>query len=138
MYQVSTERKWIKDRLEWEQPATAMEADLDNMAFEAVKQMWQEQGLWRSQWATLPGRSWAHEEPDEALENDPWYKKLYRPNPDAQTSDGEQSCAATGAGDNGRRTQSLFGGSAHPAPSAPDRANGVQTERTFRILNIKT
>ena len=95
-FQVSKERQWVEDELYWKSRDGIGGFDLDAMAYENVKIMWEKDGLWNTEWNLVPGRTWAHEEPDEALETDPCYRRLYHSSsgqdanafdgPDANTS----------------------------------------------------
>lgn len=71
MAQISHEREWIKDEMDYTAPGSVI--DLDAMAYESVKNNWIEDGVWRPEWDDQPGRTWQHEEPlpeeDEAAPN---------------------------------------------------------------------
>ncbi|EEP79878.1 predicted protein [Uncinocarpus reesii 1704] len=60
--QISHEREWIKDELEYKRTRTF---DIDAMAYESVKKNWIEDGVWDSEWGDLPGMTWRHEYPME-------------------------------------------------------------------------
>ncbi|KAG8410991.1 hypothetical protein J3459_016749 [Metarhizium acridum] len=66
LYQISKECEWIKDEIDHKAPGTGV--DLDAMAYQSVKDIWIEDGIWNSKWGELPGMTWIHEEPEEEEE----------------------------------------------------------------------
>lgn len=62
-YQVSQERKWIKDELDYKPPIEPV--DIDALAYKAIRANWVQDGIWNPNWGELPGMTWHHEEPDE-------------------------------------------------------------------------
>lgn len=79
LFQVSKEREWIKDELQFK-PATGM-IDLDAMAYESVKKIWIEDEIWNPTWGELPGMTWTHEDLFEKL------RSTSRPQHDAANKD---------------------------------------------------
>lgn len=37
--------------------------DINTMAYEAVKGLWDRMGIWDTEWGVMPGMSWMHERP---------------------------------------------------------------------------
>lgn len=65
-YQMAKERQWLRD--EGFHQALMNRADLprvnlDEMAFESVKNNWKQDGVWNPQWGDVPGPKWTHEDP---------------------------------------------------------------------------
>ncbi|WEW61461.1 hypothetical protein PRK78_006951 [Emydomyces testavorans] len=69
LFQISKEREWIKDELEFKQPGSTAEIDLDKLAHDSVKNNWIEDGIWNPEWNELPGMTWAHEVPDDEIDD---------------------------------------------------------------------
>lgn len=63
LYQLSKEREWIEDEVEYRGPGGRI--DLDAMAYERTKKNWIEDGIWNPEWGELPGMTWHHEVPEE-------------------------------------------------------------------------
>ncbi|KAF5127074.1 hypothetical protein E5D57_008002 [Metarhizium anisopliae] len=63
LYQISKECEWIKDEIIYRAPGTSV--DIDTMAYQSVKDMWIEDGIWNPKWGELPGMTWIYEEPEE-------------------------------------------------------------------------
>lgn len=64
LYQISKECEWITDEHQ-SRPSTGYVVDIENEAFESVKKMWIEDGIWNFNWDDMPGMTWNHEDPDE-------------------------------------------------------------------------
>ncbi|KID76049.1 uncharacterized protein G6M90_00g078890 [Metarhizium brunneum] len=63
LYQISKERDWIKDELDYKALGTSV--DIDTIVYQSVKDMWIEDGIWNPKWGELPGMTWIYEEPEE-------------------------------------------------------------------------
>ena len=57
--QIAKERIWLQDEKD---PGGF---DIGARAYEVVKQDWIKQGIWRSEWGDMPGRTWKHEDDEE-------------------------------------------------------------------------
>jgi hypothetical protein len=53
LYQISTEREYLRGEVESETPGTFV--DLDTMAYESVKKNWIEDGIWNRNGASCRG-----------------------------------------------------------------------------------
>ena len=62
LYQISKERDWIKDEIDYKTPGKIV--DLDTLAHSSVKGNWIKDGIWTWGDADLPGRAWLHEGSD--------------------------------------------------------------------------
>jgi len=60
LYQISTEREWIRDELLYKHSTGII--DIDAMAYEAVKKSWIEDKIWNPEWDEVPGMTWMHED----------------------------------------------------------------------------
>ena len=77
--QVLRERTWMEDEREARLGVGASRhIDFTRMAYERMKDIWCENGLWRSEWNLFPGRHWAHEEIDESTIQDPDFIAYYQ------------------------------------------------------------
>ncbi|KIW82966.1 hypothetical protein Z517_02209 [Fonsecaea pedrosoi CBS 271.37] len=55
LYQISKERKWLEDEL-----STSLN-DIDQVAYQNVKESWVKQKIWNPEWTEMPGDTWMHE-----------------------------------------------------------------------------
>lgn len=127
-YQVSQERKWIKDELDYRPPIEPV--DIDALAYKTIRANWVEDGIWNPNWGELAGMTWYHEEPDEEpdveIELPARFKRhewmLYNPDEDSNlaTPTSEPVCGCSDA-------ESAPDGNAHEK-KAPLR-------RSLRILS---
>ncbi|PVH93670.1 hypothetical protein DM02DRAFT_619121 [Periconia macrospinosa] len=60
LFQVSKEREWIRDELQFKRSAGTI--DIDAMAYKSTKKNWIEDGIWNPAWGELPGTTWLHED----------------------------------------------------------------------------
>ncbi|KAF1951825.1 hypothetical protein CC80DRAFT_519077 [Byssothecium circinans] len=111
LYQISKERDWIKDEIDYKTPGSVV--DLDAIAHQSVKNNWIEDGIWDPKWDELPGMTWIHEEPEEeeVVEAPTAFDHAGGRRPDAAADDRHQS--------HGPRYPNLFA----PAP-IPEATNG--------------
>lgn len=61
-------------------------ADINNIAYENVKNDWKASWIWNEKWGTIPGMKWKHEEPFEMPKDDP------TPEPENLTNDVAGEC----------------------------------------------
>ena len=71
IYQVSQQRERIQGESGSEE-ATATSSkvspEINTRAYEVVKKIWMDRGIWNRKWGVMPGMSWKHEQPiDEML-----------------------------------------------------------------------
>ena len=132
MSQVLRERRWIQDELAWKGHGGDNEEELGNAALHAVRKFWQENDLWQTEWDLYPGRSWAHELPDDDLERHPRYHQLYSM-PSALTAEAgkanhePQACRRPALPDT---AFGVFGGGT--APHRTEKATRPTTSRRLR------
>ena len=69
LYQVSKQRERLQSEPAGPEGALPLNlADINSKAYENVKSIWTERGIWNKKWGILPGMSWKHEQPlEEAL-----------------------------------------------------------------------
>ncbi|KAI5857428.1 hypothetical protein GGS23DRAFT_600762 [Durotheca rogersii] len=65
IYQLSRERKRIERELNVGKDPTSVPCDINTRAYERVKKLWLDRGIWDKRWGVLPGMSWRHELPPE-------------------------------------------------------------------------
>ncbi|KAK0102634.1 hypothetical protein ONS95_006238 [Cadophora gregata] len=65
VYQVSKERERIKEKSADGESVNA--DDINTKAYKIVKNIWNNQGMWKTSWGMLPGMSWKHEQPLEEM-----------------------------------------------------------------------
>lgn len=80
VYQLSKERDRIRGKLESREDTTLVPANINTIAYETVKNTWTKRGIWDGRWGTVPGMSWKHEWPVEALvDNNSAPAQMYPP-----------------------------------------------------------
>lgn len=90
VYQVSKELEWLEDEMH------DGVVNLDQKAYENVRNRWKRRNIWNSKWGDMPGQKWMHEEPDEE-HSFPYFKffSLPRAATQSQTNEnGERSGAS--------------------------------------------
>ncbi|KAF2278990.1 uncharacterized protein EI97DRAFT_431207 [Westerdykella ornata] len=80
LFQVSKEREWVRDELQFKRSAGTI--DIDAMAYESTKKNWIEDEIWNPAWGELPGTTWMHEDLEEEDE-----RRTSIPQPDAVSND---------------------------------------------------
>ncbi|KID83907.1 hypothetical protein MGU_08879 [Metarhizium guizhouense ARSEF 977] len=70
VYQISKERERIQGESATGKMAATASIDIYTKAYEDVKNIWVERGIWDARWGILPGMSWKHERPIEELFDD--------------------------------------------------------------------
>ncbi|VUC36971.1 unnamed protein product [Clonostachys rosea] len=65
LYQVNKEYEWFDDchKAGMEGFPSPNSDDINTQAYDSVKKRWNNWGVWKSEWGTLPGMSWKHETP---------------------------------------------------------------------------
>jgi len=84
LFQVSKEREWIRDELQFER--TTRTIDINAMAYESTKKNWIEDEIWNPKWGELPGTTWMHEDLEDEEEE---VRRTSKPQPDAVSIDGQ-------------------------------------------------
>ncbi|KAI0548151.1 hypothetical protein F4679DRAFT_596884 [Xylaria curta] len=62
VYQLSKEREKIQQQLRRNGETIADPDDISTAAYEAIKKVWVERGIWDEKWGIMPGMSWRHEQ----------------------------------------------------------------------------
>ncbi|KAH0842451.1 hypothetical protein AYO21_10752 [Fonsecaea monophora] len=55
LYEIAKERKWLEDEL------FTSPNDIDQVAYQNVKESWVKQKIWNPEWTGMPGDTWMHE-----------------------------------------------------------------------------
>lgn len=63
LWQLARQRDLMTGKPTIRTAASVASIDINTMAYEAVKGLWDRMGIWDTEWGVMPGMSWMHERP---------------------------------------------------------------------------
>lgn len=120
LYQVSKEREWITDEVQY--LGSTETVDIQAEAHENIKKIWIEDKIWNPEWGGLPGMKWMHEERPPSPDSIKEQHQLLGQSPDV-----------VGNGERQHGSPSPRGFDSEPRPSVDDDRAG--SKLLTRALN---